>query len=518
MRFRLLPAILLASSFSVQAADWPQWRGPMRNGVTAESVRLLEKLPKGDLPVVWESEPIPSADDGGLGSVVVSGGRAYLSVVWHREEPSESRQINELVVRQLGHQPLGALGPELVGKMEETRAGLSPALRGKKLEEFTQEWIAANLDKKQEQLFAGYVANRFKKGALALPLEALDKLAGQQQRVFASDGELRAWLDAEKFSEDVKKQVLEAVPPTRRVAEDTVICLDVASGRTIWKVSATGEPTGRNSSSTPCVAEGRVFALGSVNAHAVDAESGKLLWSVPLMQKGPGSSPLFVNGVIVVNAKMLYALDAATGLERWKQPKAGGGNSSPVSWTVNGRALVICNGRAALDAVDAATGELVWSVDGAGDSTPAIAGDLLVVQGRKPQPGLVAYRLKVDAPELLWTAPSDALRNQSSPIVHEGAVILADNDAQACYDAATGAQRWTAAVSGSIASPVVADGKLFCLINNGNNLAMLRVDGATRVELGKAHVKAAWVPSPAIADGRLFLRLKDRVRCYRLTP
>ena len=76
----------------------------------------------------------------------------------------------------------------------------------------------------------------------------------------------------------------------------------------------------------------------------------------------------------------------------------------------------------------------------------------------------------------------------------------------------------TAAMPGSIASPVVADGKLFCLINNGNNLAMLRADVPTRVELGKAHVKAAWVPSPAIADGRLFLRLKDRVRCYRLTP
>ena len=317
MRFRLLPAILLASSFSAQAGDWPQWRGPMRNGVAAVSVRLLEKLPEGDLPMVWESEPIPSADDGGLGSVVVSGGRAYLSVVWHREVPSESRQINELVVRQLGHQPLGRSAG--AGAEDGGNARGGPGVAGKKLEEFTQEWIAANLDKQQQQLFAGYVENRFKKGALALPLEALDKLAGQQQRVFASDAELRAWLDAEKFSEEVKKQVLEAVPPTRRVAADTVICLDVASGRTLWKVDATGEPTGRNSSSTPCVAEGRVFALGSVNAHAVDAETGRPLWSVPLMQKGPGSSPLFVNGVVVVNAKMLYALDAATGL--------GGGSS-----------------------------------------------------------------------------------------------------------------------------------------------------------------------------------------------
>ncbi|HYR59252.1 MAG TPA: PQQ-binding-like beta-propeller repeat protein, partial [Chthoniobacteraceae bacterium] len=499
---------------ALHAADWPQWRGPLRNGVLPDSPKLLDAFPNGELKQLWDSEEIPSNDEGGLSSVVAAGGRAVLSVVWTREEPSETRQINELVVRQLGHQSLGALTPEIVKKMEETRASLSPAMRGKKLDDFTQQWIAENLDKKQKQLYSGYIANRFKKGPLALPLDVLDKLAGQQQRIFANDAELRAWLDEQQFSDDIKKQVLDAVPPTRRVAEDTVICLDLATGKTLWKTAAPGEPTGRASSSTPCIADGRVFALGSVAAYAVDLATGKALWSAKLPQKGPGSSPLAIDGAVVINAKYLFALDPATGRELWKQEKAGGGNSSPAAWKSGDRTFIICNGRATLDAVDAKTGAIAWSVPGAGDSTPAIAGDILAVQSRKPELGLIAYRLKPDGAEKIWNAPYDMLRTQSSPVIHNGYVFLADNDVQQCFDLTNGSQRWSEPVPGSISSPVLADGKLFTMINSGNNVQMLRADGAARTELGKANVKGAWVPSPTIADGKLLVRMKDRVRCF----
>jgi outer membrane protein assembly factor BamB len=512
-----LHLLSLLVPLALQAVDWPQWRGPLRNGVLPDSPKLLDAWPKGELKQLWDSEEIPSNDDGGLSSIVVAGDRAVLSVVWTREVPSETRQINELIVRQLGHQSLGALGPENAQKMEEARASISPAMRGKKLEEFTQQWIEANLDKKQRQLYSGYVSNRFKKGPLALPLDVLEKIAGQQQRVFANDAELHAWLDEQQFSDDVKKQVIEAVPPTRRVAEDTVVCLDLASGKTLWKTAAPGEPTGRGSSSTPCIADGRVFALGSVAAYAVDLATGQALWSAKLPQKGPGSSPLAADGVVFINAKYLYALDAATGRELWKQEKAGGGNSSPAGWKSGDRTLIICNGRTSLDAVDAKTGEIAWSAPGSGDSTPTIAGDVLAVQSRKTDLGLVAYRLKPEGAAKLWNTPYDMLRTQSSPLIHDGYVFLADNDVQQCFDLANGSQRWSAPVPGSISSPVLADGKPFVLINNGNNVQMLRAEGAARTELGKANVKAAWVPSPTIADGKLLVRMKERVRCFSLT-
>ena len=66
--------------------------------------------------------------------------------------------------------------------------------------------------------------------------------------------------------------------------------------------------------------------------YAVDAANGKLLWSAPLPAKGPASSPLLADGVLVINAGELAAFDAATGKPLWTQPHAAAGNSSPVAW------------------------------------------------------------------------------------------------------------------------------------------------------------------------------------------
>src|SRR4051812_12730449 len=124
MRF---PLFLLLFAMAAQAAgDWPQWRGPMRNGTLPEGPRLAETVPADGFPSLWESETIPSNDEGGLSSPVVAGGKVYLSVVWHADVPSETRQIGEMVLRQLGYQSVKPLGEALVAKMEETRLNLSP--------------------------------------------------------------------------------------------------------------------------------------------------------------------------------------------------------------------------------------------------------------------------------------------------------------------------------------------------------------------------------------------------------
>ena len=111
-----LPAFLfviaLAAPGLLRGADWNQWRGPLRNGVLPDSPRLLDAVPAEGLQELWASEEIPSGDEGGLGSVVTAGGKAFLSLVWHRDVPSETRTIDELVLRKLGHQGTGGLGKD----------------------------------------------------------------------------------------------------------------------------------------------------------------------------------------------------------------------------------------------------------------------------------------------------------------------------------------------------------------------------------------------------------------------
>jgi len=97
--FFLAAAFLL--SFSAHAADWNQWRGPDRNGVSQDTSPISDAFPAEGLKKVWESEFIPSNEYGGHGSPVVSGERVFLSVVWHERVPSETREIDSAVMQTL---------------------------------------------------------------------------------------------------------------------------------------------------------------------------------------------------------------------------------------------------------------------------------------------------------------------------------------------------------------------------------------------------------------------------------
>jgi len=54
------------------ASDWPQWRGPNRDGKSAET-GLLQEWPEGGPPLAWKTEGLGL----GFSSVAVAGGRIY---------------------------------------------------------------------------------------------------------------------------------------------------------------------------------------------------------------------------------------------------------------------------------------------------------------------------------------------------------------------------------------------------------------------------------------------------------
>ena len=499
-------------------SDWPQWRGPARNGVLATGPSLADAWAADGPRTLWESEPIPSDDDGGHGSAVLSQGRVYLSVVWHRDEPSETRTITELIMRvRLNHQNPSALGKELIDKVEATRESLSPTLRGAKLDEFVEKFLQENLDRKKRELLGGWVSGRFKKGKLAIPLGDYEKLKSRIEKPFASQAEFESWVNAQGFADHVKQAVLDAVPASKRVAEDTIICLEAQSGKTLWMTRAPGEPKGRNCSSTPCVSGGFVFALGSTHLYAVNAETGKLQWSQALGTKAPGSSPLVLDGIVYVQAGKLAAYDGGTGKQLWEQPAVTGSNASPAVWQNGPAKLIVCNARNELVGVDPATGAIAWTIAAGGDSTPAIEGDLAAVLSSKDSLGFACYKISAMGAQQLWNHPTDARRSQSSPVIYQGHAYLFEDGEHRCVNLASGKVSWSQKIPSSITSPLVADGKIFVVMNNGNTLSMLKATPENRIELGKATIRALWVPSPSIADGKLFVRHRQGLRCYDLT-
>lgn len=523
---RRLPMILVTScllaglamaGIANAASDWPQWRGPSRNGIQLDGMPLADQWPSKGLTKLWDSEAIPCDDDGGHGSIVAAGGRVYLAIVWHTDMPTETRGIDDLVMRQIGYQSVAGWPKEVVAKLENDRLALDPNLKGPEFDNFVTNWLEKNLDAKKRQTCAGYVRTRFQRRGDAIPLEVYDKLLAVSKKRFPNEAAMVQWLNEQGFSDKLKKEIVEAVPPTMKLAEDVVLCIDLASGKTLWKHKSPGEATGRMASSTPCVAAGRVYALGSTHVYALDANDGKLVWSAPLPVKGPASSPMVVNGVLVINAGKLVAFDATTGKELWTQPKAGSGNSSPVAWTCADKTVVICNGRGILAGVDLKTGAMIWTTPCGGDCTPAIVDNNLAVQSSNAKVGILAGKLTATDFTPVWSVPYDPLRSQSSLLILGNCVHLMDDSLHSCFDLATGRELWKEKVPGAaISSPVFADGKIYLLINGGSRIAMLKSSPESRIQLAKASTRALACPSPAITEGKLLLRGRKGVSCYSL--
>lgn len=513
LRFLAASAVCCSTVF----AEWNQWRGSGRNGVSDDTTPIANSLPQGPMVPIWESESIPSDHDGGHASPVVSGGRVYLSVVWHTRVPSETRLIDEEVIGAVGHRGTQILGPELTKKMEEDRKSRPPRLRGTALDEAAKKWVADHFNEQQTLVLGSWAEQRFKQGKSAVDVELLDKVAQRQNKPFANAQELLAWANAE-FPEEIRERILKAIPDTLKVGRDTLVCLDGQTGKVLWKFEHDGKPTGRRTSGTPAVAGGKVYAVGSTHLYAVDAVKGELVWKTELKPEGAGSSPLVDGERLYVMAGGLMCVSTATGKSLWTSKEVRGDTSSPVLWpTSDGRTTLVCNTNRNLMGLDPATGEKRWEVEGGGQSSPVVEGDLLVVFSGAQDVGLRCYEAQKDAaPKTRWSHWWMSRRYSGSPIIHEGNVYLMCGGKHQCLSLADGKVRWQEDVESTITSPLLVDGKILSVEQNGIFLRLFKADPSSYQLLGRSKVDAMWCPTPAPYAGRLIVRRKDKVVCFDL--
>ena len=97
--------------------------------------------------------------------------------------------------------------------------------------------------------------------------------------------------------------------------------LDAMTGKTLWKVAATGG-YGALVSSPLVDAAGNMYGVDSGGiGYAIDP-TGKVLWQKTLGPAGAGSSPARIAATlfVVLNDGALHAVDAATGNPKWTRP------------------------------------------------------------------------------------------------------------------------------------------------------------------------------------------------------
>lgn len=494
-------------------ADWPQWRGPDRNGIAAPAAVLPDLVPEGyELTKRWESLEIPSDHYGGHGSVSVADGKVFLSIVWHHDEPTETRKIDGDVLSTLGYRGTNSIPAEIVEKMETDRMNLSRRLRGAELDEWAKAWVEEHIDAKTQLSLGSWIIARFKKGPAAIPLTVYETLREASRETFANQAELEAWVDAQNFEPVIRDQIIKAVPATKKVADDIILCLDAESGALVWEFKVPGYPSGRASSSTPAFAGGKVYAALSEHLYCVDAATGAELWRAPLTgRKGPASSPLVHGDFVYLQQNLLSAFDRTTGEEAWQNKEATGSNPSPAVW----QDVILCNTSKELLGIDGKTGLTLWKAAGGGDGTPVVSGDTVIVSSRNETKNIIAYDLSASGATERWAHQFLAQRYGSSPIIHDGFVYHLGSDRHLCLSLETGEVQWEREAQSSISSPLLADGKLLVYENRGGFAHLIKADPSAYQSLGRAKVGALYCASPAIVGKDLYLRTAKNVVSFR---
>jgi outer membrane protein assembly factor BamB len=509
----LVAATVVFISAGSSRADWPQWRGPDRVGVATESPALASHWTEDGPPQLWQSEEFP--ENSGEGSAVAAEGRVYLLLNWGRDDKIRTRKINSGVLGQLRWFDQKEIPPAILSAMEESRLSRPARLRGSKLDEWAKAWVEKEIPDEHKK-WRGTAEGRLKEGKEAMSLKVLTKLEPARDREFSNPEAFEKWLDGEGINGTERERIVAAVPTTTRHADDVVMCIDLATGKTQWKRKLPGKPDSSMGSATPTLVDGRLFVLGTTHAHCLDAVTGEAVWTSELPDRESTSSLLVVDKLLVALAGRLVAFDRDSGEIVWKQDQVRGRRSSPSLWRHREIDYIIANSdRKKLSCVRAVDGELLWTASGGGDSSPAVSGDIVVIHSDDAKLGLAAYRLRPDGADELWRLPHEG-RGAASPIVYDGFVYLMGGGRTLCAGLETGEVHWSQDLRVEISSPFLADGKIFTLEGNGSNLFAFDASPKELRQIGKARMQAAWCPSPGFSGGLALIRHKKFLACYDL--
>ena len=283
-----------------------------------------------------------------------------------------------------------------------------------------------------------------------------------------------------------------------------------------WWVGASG---------TPAIADGNCYVQGSAGFYCLSAKDGSVVWQAKT--KFSNSSPLVINGVVYVTTPEATAFDALTGKVLWRQPYLTIISGSFTPWASGGtnHLLITANGgtystpQGATYCLNPADGKELWRAWGSAFAMPVMAGtDTLVVCAT------MAYKISHERAEKLWSTPSAGDPRGAGPLVFRDHVYLAgachSGGALSCLDLKTGTKEWNPRnFCAESSSPILADGKIIAPIEEDEGsffMVMYRATPEKFEELGRFNPHAVAGASPAIADGKLYLRLQDCVACYDL--
>jgi outer membrane protein assembly factor BamB len=331
------------------------------------------------------------------------------------------------------------------------------------------------------------------------------------------------------------------------IPEQHVTCYRAADGQLVWdtivpagpwlRTDFRSGPGGGYAAPTPATDGKLVYcAFGSSVIAALDF-AGKIVWRKEIVpytfDVTLGSSPIVYEDTVILVCAMaqardsrVLAFDKSSGEVRWQQKLAntGFGHSTPVIIQVKGRPqmLVVASGMGvtgtALQSLNPANGASLWWCRGGGDAaSPAFGSGLVYFDSGRGGPGVAVDPTgsgDVSKTHVRWTI-SQVPEGISSPIIVGNRVYRLHNPGVLkCWETTAGKQVYAQrleGISSTWASPIAdPQGRLYYatagksyVIQSGPEFRVLAVN-----DLGDGNH-----PSPAVANGRLFLVGMKNVYC-----
>jgi outer membrane protein assembly factor BamB len=411
MAYPLMAVCLCSLAVSLQAADWPQWRGPQRNGISAET-GLLKEWPKEGPKLIWKVTDVGS----GYSTPAVIGDRIYLL---------GNEGLDNEFVECRSAKDGGKVWSSRIGKVGNPDQQPSyPAARSTPTVDGETLYVLGS------------------DGDLASMASATGKPRWHKNLRTDFEGKAGIWAYAESPLIDGDRLIC-----TPGGSNATLVALNKKNGEVIWKSAVPGGDQAAYASVTITKAHGvkQYVQFLQKGVVGVDAKDGKFLWRYDKTAKGsPANIP-----TPVAHDEYIYSGTArgGGGLIKLKLADGNWGAEqvyySPKLPTAIGGALKLgedlfgTSGQA-LVCADFLTGNIKWDERSIAPASLCYADGMLYLHGENGDLALVEKNSEGYHEEGRFTPPEQPNRGQSKawayPVVANGRLYIRDTGVLWCYD------------------------------------------------------------------------------------
>jgi len=333
-----------------------------------------------------------------------------------------------------------------------------------------------------------------------------------------------------------------------------LVCVNAVNGDLVWDNELfTQNPPRKlaeNSHATPTpVTDGKLIYAAFNGGRIVATDwDGRVVWSWRdhqfISKHGLAASPILYGDLLIMpfdgngptdvnnigyltawDGAFIAALDKRTGQEKWRAKRglSRQAHVTPMLTEVNGKAQLISGAGDVVQGFDPGSGKLIWSVRSRGEGVvPAIVcgQGLVFTSSGYGAPTLRAIRPdgqgEVTATHIAWESRANVPLMPS--FVYAGGLLFCvkESGVASCLEAGTGQVVWMERLGGAFgASPVMAEGRLYCLAEDGLT-TVISADRKFTV-LARNPLEGLCKASPAISQGRIFIRSEHSLFCFRNT-